>query len=67
MNGKHLSTVGVMGIEDHTVNDEIQLVAFMLPNRTVAKLRTFAATHDETQHRIVAAALEQYMTARKPS
>lgn len=65
MDSRHLSTVGVMGIEDPTVNEDIQLVAFMLPNRTVAKLRSFAAEHDETQHRIVAAALEQYMAARK--
>ena len=65
MDGWHLSTVGVVGVEDPTVNPDIQLVAFMLPIATVAKLRGYAATNDESQHSVVVAALEQYMAARK--
>ena len=65
MSGANLSTVNVMSNEDPITNDDIQLVAFMLPNETVAKLRSYAMATGETQHRVVAAALEQYIAARK--
>ena len=66
MNGAHLSTVGVMRTEDPCKNDDIELVALMLPTRTLARLRTYCAAADEAQNRVVAAAVEQYIAARQP-
>ena len=41
-----------------------ELAAFMLPEATIARLRSFAAACGENQHQVVAAAIEHYMAAR---
>ena len=66
MNGANLSTVGVMRTEDPCMNDDIELVAMLLPAETLSRLRTYCATSNEVQNRVVAAAVEQYIAARKP-
>ncbi|MFW6153796.1 MAG: hypothetical protein ACOC95_01105 [Planctomycetota bacterium] len=66
MNGANLSTVGVMRTDDPGTNDKIELVAMMLPTGTLSRLRTYCAAANETQNRVIAAAVEQYIAARKP-
>ncbi len=65
MNGANLSTVGVMRGDD-AAGDDVELVALMLPSATLSRLRTYCAKANETQNRVIAAAVEQYIAARTP-